>query len=122
MLQNESAEEEEVEHFEDIVEETDDKPTSPLSNKQANDVQAVESDGAAVSDSDSSEDEKESPVSSEDELSDEPDEFLVRDDPEDCSETVSVSSGKQSQVPSEKSSLPGGYNPRHREPSYWSVV
>ncbi|PON45124.1 CCAAT-binding factor [Parasponia andersonii] len=114
VLQNESAEEE-VEHFEDIVEETDEKITS-ASDNQGNDVRVVEISAAANSDSVSSDDDKESPVASEDdEVSDEPEEFLIRDDPKDRSETVS---GQKSQVVSERSSLPGGYNPRHREPSY----
>lgn len=118
--QNESADEEEIEHFEDIVEETDDKPTTPLKN-QENDVGADEIDGAAASDGDTSEDEKVSPISSEEEASDQADEFLFRDNPEDLHATLSGPSEQQSQVPSERSQLPGGYDPRHREPSYWSV-
>lgn len=123
MLQSESADEED-EHFEDIVEETDYRTTS-ASDKQENDAGPVENGGAAVSDSDSSEDEEETPVSaSEDEVSDEADEFLIRDDAKDVkkSTTRSGSSGKQSQVSSKRPSLPGGYDPRHREPSYWWVI
>lgn len=123
VLQSESADEED-EHFEDIVEETDYRTTS-ASDKQENDAGPVENGGAAVSDSDSSEDEEETPVSaSEDEVSDEADEFLIRDDAKDVkkSTTRSGSSGKQSQVSSKRPSLPGGYDPRHREPSYWWVI
>ncbi|KAL5579637.1 hypothetical protein UlMin_012079 [Ulmus minor] len=119
VLQNESADDE-LEHFEDIVEETDKKP-NPVSDKQENDVIPVENDGAANSDSDSSGDDNEVPVSdSEDEVSDESDELIVRGDPEDLkkSEVVFGHGGKQSQVLPKKSWLPGGYNPRHREPSY----
>lgn len=119
VLQSESADEED-EHFEDIVEETDDRTTS-ASDKQENDAGPVENSGAAVSDSDSSEDEEETPVSaSEDEVSDEADEFLIRDDAKDVqkSTTRSGSGGKQSQVSSKRPSLPGGYDLRHREPSY----
>lgn len=123
MLQSESADEED-EHFEDIVEEADDRPGS-ASGKQETDGEPVENGGAAVPDGDSSEDGDETTVlASEDEASDEADEFLVRDDAEDVNEgkTMSVSSGKQSQASSKKSSLPGGYDPRHREPSYWWVL
>ncbi|XP_024024531.1 CCAAT/enhancer-binding protein zeta [Morus notabilis] len=119
VLQSESADEED-EHFEDIVEEADDRPGS-ASGKQETDGEPVENGGAATPDGDSSEDDDETPVpASEDEASDEADEFLVRDDAEDVNEakTMSGSSGKQSQASSKKSSLPGGYDPRHREPSY----
>ncbi|EXB88184.1 hypothetical protein L484_003578 [Morus notabilis] len=119
VLQSESADEED-EHFEDIVEEADDRPGS-ASGKQETDGEPVENGGAATPDGDSSEDDDETPVpASEDEASDEADEFLVRDDAEDVNEakTMSGSSGKQSQASSKKSSLPGGYDPQHREPSY----
>ncbi|XP_062076846.1 protein SLOW WALKER 2 [Humulus lupulus] len=122
VLQNESADEEEEEHFEDIVEEPDNKPTSPSETQEKKVNNVAGGDAAfADSDNDSSEDEKEAPLSSEDEHSDEAEEFLVRDDPEDRIETVPGSGGQQSQVPpseTEKGRLPGGYNPRHREPSY----
>uniref|UniRef100_A0A803PCQ3 CCAAT-binding factor domain-containing protein n=1 Tax=Cannabis sativa TaxID=3483 RepID=A0A803PCQ3_CANSA len=127
VLQNESTEEEEVEHFKDIVEEEPDKKPTPPSETQEKKADNVKSTDTSFADSDSnsSEDEKEAPLSSEDEDedSDEAEEFLVRDDalPEDHIETVSVSGGQQSQVPppeTQKARLPGGYNPRHREPSY----
>lgn len=122
VLQNESVDDD-LEHFEDVIEETDKEP-SPVSEKQ--DVKLVhnsdETNDTADSDHDSSEDDIESPASySEDEASDEGDEFHFKNDSK-HSKTVPNSSVQQPQVvSSEKTTLPGGYDPRHREPSYWLV-
>ncbi|KAL6137378.1 hypothetical protein ACLB2K_062670 [Fragaria x ananassa] len=119
VLQNESVDDD-LEHFEDVIEETDKEP-SPVSEKQ--DVKLVhnsdETNDTADSDHDSSEDDIESPASySEDEASDEGDEFHFKNDSK-HSKTVPNSSVQQPQVvSSEKTTLPGGYDPRHREPSY----
>ncbi|KAF8011279.1 hypothetical protein BT93_J1784 [Corymbia citriodora subsp. variegata] len=117
VLQSESVDEE-LEHFEDIVEETD--------NKEINDSIEEKNIGLIVDDSvkddDSSEEEVDgSPVSSsdDDELSDEAAELLIKNV---SPNTQGVESSKnkinQSGVNSTDSLLPGGYNPRHREPSY----
>lgn len=122
MLQNESVDDD-LEHFEDVIEETDNEP-SPVLEKQ--EVELVhnsdEKSDTVNSDHDSSEDDIDSSASySEDEASDEADEFHFRNDSKD-SKTVPDSSVQQPQVvSSEKTSLPGGYDPRHREPSYWLV-
>ncbi|GMY34838.1 protein SLOW WALKER 2 [Fagus crenata] len=138
VLQNESIDDE-FEHFEDVVEETDDEPNATskkeeqqnaaskkeeepnATSKKEHDVGLVHSSDAADSDSASSEDEDDSPASdSEDDVSDEGDELLLRNDLKDIEESKILSghNDQQPQVSSKASLLPGGYNLRHREPSY----
>ncbi|KAJ6711859.1 CCAAT-BINDING FACTOR-RELATED [Salix purpurea] len=72
------------------------------------------------SESDSAEDEDDSPASSsEDDVSDE-DELLMEDSSKEPQESQPQSdhNGNQPLTNSSGSSLPGGYDPRHREPSY----
>nr|KYP54387.1 CCAAT/enhancer-binding protein zeta [Cajanus cajan] len=95
VLQNEAVDEE-LEHFEDVIE-TDNAP-STVSNKQNNDVEVVHNGEDANANTSSSESEDDLPASSEDD-----------DDSDD---------GHQSQLSAKKSTLPGGYDPRLREPSY----
>lgn len=118
VLQSESVDEE-LEHFEDIVEEAD--------NKEINDSREENNFGSIVDDSvkddDSSEEEEDgSPISSDDddELSDEAAELLIKNVSSNT-QGVELSKNKidRSGVNSTGSLLPGGYNPRHREPSYW---
>ncbi|KAF3451979.1 hypothetical protein FNV43_RR08075 [Rhamnella rubrinervis] len=120
VLQNESTDEE-LEHFEDIVEETDNEPIS-VTDKQEDDARSVQKGAAAAnSDKDSSEDDDEPTASfSEDEVSDEAEELHLMDDSNatEKSKTVSSCNGQQPQASSGRSWLPGGYNPRHREPSF----
>lgn len=123
MLQNESADEE-LEHFEDIVEETDNVQTS-AADKLEDNARSVQSSGTANIDSDSSEDDNDNPASnSDDEVPDKAEKLFVMNGPNDAdkSKTFSSSSVQQSEASSKKSQLPGGYNPRHREPSFWSVI
>ena len=121
VLQNESIDEE-LEHFEDVVEETDDEPNT-TSKKEEHVVGLVHGSDAAKSDSASSEDEDDTPASDSEDVSD-GEELLVRNDSKDLEEskTLSEHNGQQRQVSSKSSLLPGGYNLRHREPSYWSVI
>ncbi|XP_041015065.1 uncharacterized protein C4F10.09c [Juglans microcarpa x Juglans regia] len=119
VLQNESIDEE-LEHFEDVIEETAEEP-STAAKEEENDGGLVHSTDATNSDGESSEDEDESPAfNSEDDVSDEAEEFLMRNDSKDIEEskTVSPLNAQRPQVSSKKSLLPGGYDPRHREPSY----
>ncbi|XP_050383837.1 protein SLOW WALKER 2 [Argentina anserina] len=119
VLQNESVDDD-LEHFEDVIEETDNEPSPVL---QIQNVKVVhnsdEKSYTANSDHDSSEDDIDSPDSySEDEASEEGDDFYFRKDTKN-SETMLKGSVQQPQVvSSEKTALPGGYDPRHREPSY----
>ncbi|XP_050285152.1 protein SLOW WALKER 2 [Quercus robur] len=117
VLQNESIDEE-LEHFEDVVEETDDEPNT-TSKKEEHVVGLVHGSDAAKSDSASSDDEDDTPASDSEDVSD-GEELLVRNDSKDLEEskTLSEHNGQQRQVSSKSSLLPGGYNLRHREPSY----
>ncbi|KAJ0006794.1 hypothetical protein Pint_29316 [Pistacia integerrima] len=118
VLQNESVDEE-IEHFEDIVEETDNEPSAALRKEENND-KTVNGIHDANSDGESSEDEDDHPATdSEDDVSDESGEFLIRDNTKmvQKSETQFDHDTRQPH-PSNKSSMPGGYDPRHREPSY----
>ncbi|XP_057459449.1 protein SLOW WALKER 2-like [Actinidia eriantha] len=119
VLQDESVNED-FEHFEDIVEETVNHKITKLKepDKARETVSACDSIDTA---SDSSEDEDASPASdSESDASDEADDLLVRGALEGVKEAKSIvgRTGDQPQVPDIRTLLPGGYNPRHREPSY----
>lgn len=117
VLQNELTDEE-VEHFEDIVEEPDIE-ASTAADKSVNFDEAVHcSDGI----DNPSEDEGGSPApSSDDEFSDKGDDELLGfgglTTLEESERTSGHAAGKP-QVQNAKSSLPGGYDPRHREPIY----
>ncbi|KAK7349332.1 hypothetical protein VNO77_06613 [Canavalia gladiata] len=122
VLQNESIDEE-LEHFEDVVEETDNEP-STVSNKQNNDIEHQLNREDANSDTSSPESEDDLPASSEDDDSDD-DEiedagFLLAKNETNHkkSKPISDNEGQDSKSSAKKSSLPGGYDPRHREPSY----
>ncbi|KAK7381910.1 hypothetical protein VNO80_00459 [Phaseolus coccineus] len=125
VLQNESVDEE-LEHFEDVIEdvtEPDNEPSS-VSNKQKDDVSVAKNGEDPNSDTSSLESEDDLPADSEDDDSDDDgSEFLLAKKETDRkkskkSKSVSNNDSQQSQVSAEKSSLPGGYDPRHREPSY----
>ncbi|KAJ1408291.1 CCAAT-binding factor [Sesbania bispinosa] len=122
MLQNESIDEE-LEHFEDVIEDTDNEPKT-VSNKQNDDIGLVQNGEDADSGTSSSESEDDLPASSEDDDSDDASEdadfSLVKSEMDHKnSKSVSDNEGQQSQASAKKSFLPGGYDPRHREPSYW---
>ncbi|XP_056176264.1 protein SLOW WALKER 2 [Syzygium oleosum] len=117
VLQSESVDEE-LEHFEDIVEEADNKEIND--SREENNFASIVDD--SVKDDDSSEEEEDGlPISSDDddELSDEAAELLIKNVSSNT-RGVELSKNKidQSGVNSTGSLLPGGYNPRHREPSY----
>ncbi|KAI8544749.1 hypothetical protein RHMOL_Rhmol08G0319100 [Rhododendron molle] len=119
VLQNESANED-VEHFEDIEEETTDQKATKLSETD-NASKVVSTSDCTNSDGDSSQEEDVSSASdSETDVSDEEEDLLVAGGLEDVKETKEIPdlTKQQPQVPVGRSSLPGGYNPRHREPSY----
>ncbi|XP_031280381.1 CCAAT/enhancer-binding protein zeta isoform X3 [Pistacia vera] len=118
VLQNESVDEE-IEHFEDIVEETDNEPSAALRKEENND-KTVNGIHDANSDGESSEDEDDHPATdSEDDVSDESGEFLIRDNTKMVQKSeTQFDRDTQQPRPSNKSSMPGGYDPRHREPSY----
>lgn len=121
VVQNESADDDDLEHFEDIVEEAENEPSIAPKKEEKNDVKTVNTIKDGNSDGDSSEDEDVTPPSdSEEDVSDESEELFIEDKSKDIkkSETLPDRNGHQAHV-SSKPSLPGGYDPRHREPSYW---
>ncbi|XP_058108729.1 protein SLOW WALKER 2 [Magnolia sinica] len=126
MLQNESVDDD-FEHFEDIIEGSqivaDSMPSGKLENSVDHVGMANGSNGVQTnSDASDSEEEEDLPVSSseEDNSSEGEGNLLQGDDLNDVGklETVSDHEKQQSELPNKGSSLPGGYNPRHREPLY----
>lgn len=122
MLQSESIDEE-LEHFEDVVEETDNE-LSTASIKQDDGVGVVQNGDDSNSENEFSEKEDDLLKSSEDDDSDDASEdtefSLARNEKDlESSKSASDNEGRQSEISSKKSFLPGGYNLRHREPSYW---
>ncbi|KAE8674178.1 acyl carrier protein 1 [Hibiscus syriacus] len=117
MIQNESVDED-LEHFEDIVEETVAEPNL-ASKKEENNADIHVGEAA---NSDSSEDEDVLPSYSDDDVSEDADELIIRETPKDLrvQEPKAISDRNSSKPPKSttKSFLPGGYDPRHREPSY----
>ncbi|CAK9144659.1 unnamed protein product [Ilex paraguariensis] len=123
MLQDESVDED-LEHFEDIVEvESQSSPTSeqPSLEKPDNAGEGSPSSSGSDADSDESLDEGGKAISLfSDDVSDEADDVLMGgslNNPQE-SKMKAADNGHQSQQSNTESSLPGGYNPRHREPSY----
>ncbi|KAE8696368.1 40s ribosomal protein SA [Hibiscus syriacus] len=118
MLQNESVDEG-LEHFEDIVEETVTEPNL-ASKKEENNADIYVGKAA---NSDSSEDEGVLPSYSDADVSEDANELIIRETPKDIrvQEPKTISDQNSSKPPKStiKSFLPGGYDPRHREPSYW---
>ncbi|KAL6958225.1 hypothetical protein U1Q18_046671 [Sarracenia purpurea var. burkii] len=120
VLQNESIDED-LEHFEDIVEE----PVNQIITKSSepdNACETIRSGDGTDADSDSLQDENVSlTFDSDSDGSDEAVDLLFGGGSEDAKEIKSVAdqNRQQPQVSDMRSSLPGGYNPRHREPSYW---
>lgn len=124
VLQNELADDDD-EHFEDVVEEAENKACiTPEILDNAFEVASSREGRVADSDSDSSLDEGGAANSgSEDEVSDEGDDLFVGGVLKDQQEAKAGYDHRDRQPPvsndNVRASLPGGYNPRHREPSYW---
>lgn len=114
MSQSESLDDD-IEHFEDVVEESENKPITK-ENEPSNVVESA-------SDGDSSKDEGvPQNSSSESDVSAEEGELLISGGVKDT-KIVKAMPDHQIKLQSEastpkKSTLPGGYDPRHREPSY----
>ncbi|EEF30251.1 conserved hypothetical protein [Ricinus communis] len=119
VMQNESVDEE-LEHFQDIVEETDSGPHSAA--KAESKLESVRRGDKGKPTGDSSESEDSPVPSSEDDDSDESEaeELFAKDGSKEFQEPQALSNYNvnQRQISSTGPSLPGGYNPRHREPSY----
>jgi ribosome biogenesis protein MAK21 len=150
-LQSESLDDE-LEHFEDVIEETDkepvtvsDKEPATVSDKPSEDIVLVQNGEVANSDKDSSDGEDDDqPASSEEDDDDADDDQPAssEDDDDDLDDALededfslakskknhkkskksnseTDNEGKKSQESIKKPLLPGGYDARHREPSYW---
>lgn len=123
ILQNESADDDD-EHFEDVLEDAENNVDTILDKPNVCEVASSGEAHETDNNSDSSSDEcGGSTFESEDEVSDEGDDLFtagVLDDSRE-SKVGSDHGGPQSLVSNDKlrASLPGGYDPRHREPSYW---
>ncbi|KAL5708356.1 hypothetical protein ACHQM5_019158 [Ranunculus cassubicifolius] len=122
VLQNESNDEE-IEHFEDIIEEAEDEPKTDLPSKQPENidrnVKSGKDDSASSSDSEVKDDDS---IASDSDGFDGEDELLREQSSNlaDVSqfEEVSNTNKEQPQTSIVWSSLPGGYDPRHRDPSF----
>ncbi|KAL2933089.1 CCAAT/enhancer-binding protein zeta [Bienertia sinuspersici] len=119
-IQNEAVDDD-VEHYEDAPDDTEYIPGTeanmPISDNGCDDKNGV----ALDSDNDSSEDEEASSASSEDDNSGEDEQLFKRKNvekpKESSSNKLSEDNGKQLGSAA-MHSLPGGYDPRHREPSF----
>ncbi|XP_077240901.1 CCAAT-binding factor [Tasmannia lanceolata] len=126
MLQNESVDED-FEHFEDIIEGSQNiVGTAPSSKPENSDgpINVMTRNNGVKKDGDpsNSEDNEGPPMSdSEEDNSSEGKDTIIGGDNfinVEKFETVSEHEARQAQVPNIGSSSPGGYNPQHREPSY----
>lgn len=138
VIQNESVDED-LEHFEDIAEEEEDqaRPTQNGTNNVdkvlsrndgnngvgTNDGDKVLSrnDGIMANTDSSSDNEVPAASDSEDGDTDEPSRWFTADGSDNLEESksVAVRQKQESEAANVRSLLPGGYNPRHREPSFW---
>lgn len=123
MLQNEAVDDDDLEHFEDIAEETDTEPNTTLM-KEETAVWVKNNNDNFQSDSDSSRDidgSLDATSSSDDDSSEEAVDLIGGDDLNNLQESRTMpSQGRHQAVGSVTPSLlPGGYNPRHREPLHW---
>ncbi|CAI8586787.1 unnamed protein product [Vicia faba] len=134
-LQNESFDDDELEHFEDVIEETDKEPVTvsdkksdepvTVSDKKSDDIVPDQNGEVAHSDTDSSgSDDDDQPASSEDDddfddaLEDEGFSLAKSKKNHNNSKSESDNEDQKVQESTKKPLLPGGYDPRHREPSY----
>ncbi|KAL9228490.1 hypothetical protein vseg_004067 [Gypsophila vaccaria] len=123
-IQNE-ANDEDIEHFEDAPDDTEDELGD---STKIPEITSVKADGGSGSgsvselnfDGDHSEDDEAPSASSEEDISDEDGDFVMKgfEKPQDSSSTELVIQ-KGNKVESSKTHLlPGDYDPRHREPSF----
>ncbi|XP_042482910.1 CCAAT/enhancer-binding protein zeta isoform X2 [Macadamia integrifolia] len=122
MLQNELVDDD-LEHFEDIMEKTGNETgMSPVKQEQGtNEIVQTISDGLKTGDDSSSDlQDDDSLASYSEDGSDGVEDLFGGDGLNDVQDSKgeSVSERSHPQVSSINSSMPGGYNPRHREPSY----
>ncbi|MCL7036567.1 hypothetical protein MKW94_002438 [Papaver nudicaule] len=119
VLQNESVDDDDIEHFEDIVEgtENESKPAVVKQPEQAVIVVPNNNDGVK-SDPDSSDSEEVELSGSDLESEDSDGDDMLKRGSNTVGPLKTDGSSGRTQPPNDKLSLPGGYDPRHREPSY----
>lgn len=117
VLQNEAVDaDEDLEHFEDITEDNDNQAI-PAPNGD-NKGRVADTSKGSDDDSDSSLDESASATSgSEEDTLNEADDLLGEGGLDKLEEFKSTSDHEVQNLQDQM--LPGGYNPRHREPTYW---
>lgn len=122
MLQNELIDED-LEHFEDMQEDEEYIP-NPEQNEM---VESAKRQSCTPHDPDSgalTHQDGYAPSDSEGNASEDADDLRVEGGQHDLrgSKPITNGSGLASEVASVKSTSPGGYNPRHREPLYWYSI
>lgn len=120
MLQNEAADaDDDLEHFEDI-DENDENQAIPVQDNGDKKSPVADISNGSDSDGDSSnDDEGGSATSGSDRDSFDEGDDLLGEGGFDKLEELKIASDHKMQNLHEGLALPGGYNPRHREPSYW---
>lgn len=133
-IQNE-ADDEDIEHFEDAPDDTENSPDTeanmPISNNSDKegtnsklDSDDEQTNSKLDSDDDSAQEEEASSASSDEDVSGDDEDLLMKKNVEKPQESnsskLSVDNGNRRESLT-KHSLPGGYDPRHREPSFWYV-
>lgn len=118
LLQNEAADvDEDLEHFEDITE-NEDNEAIPAPDNKGNKGLVADTNNGSDNDSEESLDQSGSVTSgSEEDSPNEADDLLGVGG---FDKLVELKSTAEHEVPHPQGlTLPGGYNPRHREPTYW---
>ncbi|XP_074288281.1 protein SLOW WALKER 2 [Silene latifolia] len=117
-IQNEAADDD-LEHFEDVLDDSEDEPRKGAKILEITNVDEGRSN-ALNSDGNSSEDDEAFSASSEEDISDEDGDFVMKsvDKPLESSSTKLADHSGNKLQPSKKHLLPDGYDPRHREPSF----
>ncbi|KAI3968145.1 hypothetical protein MKX01_018448 [Papaver californicum] len=121
VLQSESVDDDDVEHFEDIVEgiENESKPALSKQPEGAIMVGPNNNDGVKIDpDSSDSEEVELSGLDLESEDFDSDGDDILKRGSNTVGQLKTDGSSGGTQPPNDKLSLPGGYDPRHREPSY----
>lgn len=121
VLQNETMDED-LEHFRDVTEDDDDQ-TNAIEIRMAqavHDTNKNSNGNGTDSDLSASQDDS-TPPDSEGYDSDEANDLLMADDQDDIKESRLIADNNKlpSEVTDFRSTFPGGYNLRHREPLYW---
>ncbi|CAN1287348.1 Protein SLOW WALKER 2 [Linum perenne] len=120
VLQSELMDDED-EHFEDVVEDANDNGTRAITKEDHSDRPADEHNEKLDQESDSSSDEEDIAVesNSEDDDSDDGEQLLREDHSEEMTLKPNLNNNdEKAEACSTKRSLPGRYDPRHRDPTY----